>query len=514
MRAMPAPKVLLFVPPGGYFAERWSGGSMMPALGLSYIAAMLERDGVDVRLVPCHVLGLDWRDVARLIETEQPDIVGVTTTTENRFLSFRLAQVAKAAHPGVFTILGGPHVMNAGADTLAHIAAVDAVCTGEGEETMSELVRCLAARGNLGSVAGISWRAPDGSLRHNARRLPIADLNELPLPARHLEPWERYNFNMEVPGKGLLPGGNLMTSRGCPFTCTFCATPANWGRRVRALSPENVLREIELLMDRYGARVIWFYDDTFNFNPARAEAICDLIIERRLDISWFCEVRVDILEKRLFEKMVRAGLFHVGFGIESASERISREIITKRATLQQAYDVVAWSKELGITANPFFIFSHPTETWAEAQQTMAVLEQLEGRCETSVAITHIYPGTPLEERARREGKLPADFSWSTDSHRGVILLPAAQGHAPLYVDKLKWSQICELMVRFGMAKKKIRYGSKIMPVLKNIRSLGDLWRISVLALVLFKHKLMRLFGFEARRAHVNDGAPGHPEPGC
>jgi radical SAM superfamily enzyme YgiQ (UPF0313 family) len=507
-------KVMLMVPPGGYFAERWSGGSMMPALGISYVAAVLEADGVDVRVVPCHVLDLDWKGVGRLIETERPDVVGVTTTTENRFLSFRLARVAKAAHPGAFTVLGGPHVMNTAADTLAHVGAVDAVCLGEGEETVRELVACLAAGGDLGKVAGISWRAPDGTVRHNARRMPIADLNLLPMPARHLEPWERYNFRMQVPGRGLLPGGNIMTSRGCPFTCTFCATPANWGRRVRALSPENVLREIEHLRERYGAQVIWFYDDTFNFNPARAERICDMIIERRLDISWFCEVRVDILEKRLFEKMVRAGLFHVGFGIESASERISREVITKRATLQQAFDVVGWSRELGITANPFFIFSHPTETWEEAQKTMRVVEELEGRCETSVAITHVYPGTPLEERARREGKLPRDFSWAVDSHRGVILLPAAQGHAPLYVDRLSWRQICELMVRFGMAKKKIRYGSKIMPVLRNIRSPGDLWRISVLALVLFRHKLLRLLGFERPPRESAAAVPGHPDPGC
>ena len=93
-------KVFLIVPPGGYFAERWSGGSMMPALGISYIAAVLERDGVDVRLVPCHVLGLDWKDVGRLIETERPDVVGVTTTTENRFLSFRLAQRRQGGPPG------------------------------------------------------------------------------------------------------------------------------------------------------------------------------------------------------------------------------------------------------------------------------------------------------------------------------------------------------------------------------------------------------------------------------
>jgi radical SAM superfamily enzyme YgiQ (UPF0313 family) len=488
---------------------------MMPALGISYIAAMLERDGVDVRIVPCHVLGLSWNEIGKLIESEKPDLVGITTTTENRFLSFRLARIAKEAYPQVFTILGGPHLKSTAEDTLSHIRAVDATVSGEGEETVLELVRCLEAGDSLAKVRGLSWRDRGGVIRHNPPRLPVADLNQLPLPARHLEPWKQYNFRMEVPGKGLLPAGNMMTSRGCPFTCTFCATPTNWGPRVRALSPENVLREIEHLQERYGAKVIWFYDDTFNFHPSRTERICDLIIERKLDISWFCEVRVDILKKPLLEKMVRAGLFHVGFGIESGSERICRDIITKRATLAQASDAIAWSREFGIIANPFFIFSHPTETWEEAQQTMAIIESLEGKCETSVAILHIYPGTPLEERARREGKLPRDFSWSVEGDRRVILLPAAQGHAPLYVDRLTWRQICELMVRFGMAKKKIRYGRKLLPVLTNIRSFADFRRYALLAFVLFRFKVLRLLGRGPRvQPPRRLGGPEEQLPGC
>jgi hypothetical protein len=126
----------------------------------------------------------------------------------------------------------------------------------------------------------------------------------------------------------------------------------------------------------------------------------------------------------------------------------------------------------------------------------------------------VYPGAPLEERARREGKLPRDFSWSVDSHRGVILLPAAQGHAPLYVDRLKWSQICELMVRFGMAKKKIRYGSKLLPVLTNIRSFADFRRYAVLALVLFTFKFLRLLGRGPRIPAPRPGGPEEQLPGC
>src|SRR5262245_51955222 len=103
-------KASLFVPPGGYFAERWSQGHMMPALGIDYIAAVLEENGVGVEIVPSHVLNLSWDDIYRKVETDKPDVVGITTTTENRFLGFKLAEVAKEAHPGTFVVLGGPHL--------------------------------------------------------------------------------------------------------------------------------------------------------------------------------------------------------------------------------------------------------------------------------------------------------------------------------------------------------------------------------------------------------------------
>ncbi|MEK6813485.1 MAG: radical SAM protein [Nitrospirota bacterium] len=503
---MKIPRVMLIVPPGGYFAERWSGGSMMPALGIQYIAAVLETDGIDVEIVPSHVLDLSWQELARKIETDRPDVVGITTTTENRFLSFRVAETAKAAFPPALTVLGGPHLKNTARDTLAHVPAVDAVISGEGEETMRDLVRCLGAVGDLGRVAGLSFRRPDGTIQENSPRPLIADLNSLPLPARHLEPWGRYNFSMEVPGHGLLPAGNMMTSRGCPFTCKFCATPSNWGTKVRSLSPEKVVAEVEHLADRYGSRVIWFYDDTFNFSRARTAAICDLIIERRLGIKWFCEVRVDILNKSLFAKMVEAGLYHVGFGIESGSERICRDIITKKATLGQAYDVIEWCGEFGVNANPFFIFSHPTETWNEARETMSIIEDLEGKCETSVAILHVYPGTPLEERARAEGNIPKDFSWSIENDRRAIVLPAAQGHAPLYLDRLTWGQLCEIMVRFSVAKKSIRWTRKIPKVLGSIRSFGDVWRYFILFLTLIRFKAGGLVGIGAKRRATGRGS--------
>jgi anaerobic magnesium-protoporphyrin IX monomethyl ester cyclase len=488
-------KVMLCIPPGGYFAERWSHGSTMPALGLLYLAAVLEQNRIDVEVVPSDVLDLTWQDLARKIETERPDIVGITTTTENRFQSFRLAQVAKAAYPKTFVVMGGPHFRVTNYDTLSHIPAIDGVVSGEGEMTMVELAQAIAARDALSKVSGLTFRN-DGHIVENPPRALISDLNALPLPARHLIPWEKYNFRLEIPGQGMQPAGNLMTSRGCPFCCTFCATPTNWGRAVRGLSPENVLKEVELLVERYGAKVVWFYDDTFNYHPQRTAKICDLMIERQLNVKWYCEVRVDLMTRELTQKMAQAGMFYAGFGIETGSERVAREIIKKKATLEQAYQFIEWAHEFGVIPNPFFMFSHPTETWAEAQETLAVIEKVKDRCDISVSISHIYPGTELEKRAYDEGKLPQDFTWTKERDTRVIVLPAAQGHAPLYVDKLSWWQISELLFHFAGTKKKLSLLRKVPEVLKNIYSLADLQRYAILFLVFLKHKLKKLRLFQ------------------
>jgi anaerobic magnesium-protoporphyrin IX monomethyl ester cyclase len=247
-----------------------------------------------------------------------------------------------------------------------------------------------------------------------------------------------------------------------------------------------------VLVEHYNARAIWFYDDTFNYNVKRTERICDLLIERQLNIKWYCEIRVDLMTRALTEKMANAGMFYAGFGIESGNERVARDIIKKKATLEQAEQFIEWANEFGVLPNPFFMFSHPTETWDEAQETLAVIDRLKDKAEISVSISHIYPGTELEQRACKEGKFPQDFTWTKKRDPRVIVLPAAQGHAPLYVDKLTWGQISELMFRFTGAKKNYSLFRKIPSVLKSIYSLADFWRYTIMFLVFVKMKLKKL----------------------
>ncbi|HJM82950.1 MAG TPA: radical SAM protein [Nitrospinota bacterium] len=458
-------KVILCVPPQGYFAERWKENSM-PALGILYMAGCLEREGIEVSILPSHVMRLEISDIVLHVEDHSPDIFGFTVTTENRLESFEAARQVKRARPQTMVVLGGPHCFTTAQDTLSHIPEIDAVVSGEGEETIVELAKALEAGGldkDLAKVKGLIYRK-NGRIISNPPRAKIPDLNSLPDPARHLEDMSLYNFNIEVPGKGLLPAGNVMTSRGCPFDCNFCATPGNWGRNVRGFSPERVINEIEVLIDQYGTKVIWFFDDTLNYNPKRLDKILDLMIERKLDVNWFCEIRVDIMERRLFDKMVDAGLFHIGFGIESANERICRDIIHKKASLQHAENVIDWCQDANIIANPFFIFSHPTETWSEALETLEYAESLKERALCGMAIMHLYPATELWNKAIEDGNIPSDFTWTSEDDQRILELPEAQGRVPLYLDKLSWFQISTIIFRFAQSALKVSLWSKLKKV--------------------------------------------------
>jgi anaerobic magnesium-protoporphyrin IX monomethyl ester cyclase len=487
-------KIQLYIPPGGYFAERWSQGSSMPPLGLLSIGAVLEQAGVGVEIVPADILKMSWSAIREKIARDKPDIVGVTSTTENRFQSFRLVREAKKASPESLTVLGGPHASMAAEDALAHLPELDMVVRGEGETTVLELCRALEAGRDpkvLEGIRGLSFRSSHGIVSTPPRE-PIRDLDTLPDPAFHLVPFESYNFRFEVPGHGLLPAVNVMTSRGCPFFCNFCATPINWGRTVRMRSPENVVREIERHIRTYGIKVVFFYDDTFNANPKRAEAICDLILERKLDIFWKADVRMDMINRPLLEKMKKAGLFHLSFGLEAASERVRNEIINKKIDMRDFHNLVDWCNELEIIPNVFFIFSHPTETWEEAQETIRIIEQYKGRIEPSVAVLHIYPGTPLEQTAREKGLLPADFTWTRPGRSRVITLPTAQGDVPLFLDQLTWSQVSELLFRWSMSGGRVSILKKIPRTLGKIRSFGEFFRYVVMTWVLLKLKIGKL----------------------
>jgi len=478
-------------------AQRWSEGSSMPPLGILFLGAVLEKNGHDIEIVPSDVLRYDWDDIVKKIDDFKPDVVGVTTTSENRFQSFKLAEIAKQTNPSIITMLGGPHISMAREDTLKHRKDVDIVSIGEGENTIAELAQALETGSDLINVQGIYYRDKDGEIIWTGERPRIENLDTLPFPARHLIPMDKYNFYITTRDGKKRKAQNIMTSRGCPFNCYFCATPVNWGRKMRGHSPERVIEEIEILIDRYGAEFIWFYDDTLNYNKQRLHKIMDMILERRLNIKFANEFRIDVIDKPLLEKMRKAGLEQGFFGIEAGASRVRVDIVKKNFAIEKAFQFLEWSKEFDFIPGPFFIFSHYTETWEEAQQTIEIMEkvkEINPQADISTAILHVYPGTPLEAIAKKEGIVPEDFSWSKKGDmRRVHTLPAAQGDVPLFKHKLSWFQIADLVFRWSATSKKIVSSSKIKTVLKSIRGIKDIFIYGIFFIQFVRYKIKSFF---------------------
>jgi len=481
-------KFHLIIPPSGYMAQRWKEGALMPPLGILYVAAVLRSAGVEVQITAAEVLKLSERQIIDEVAAFNAPLIGITITTENRFEVIRLIRKLKRHFPEKMIIIGGPHSTMAFRDMLQTVPEIDIAFVGESEKTILELIQWFQQsrrREELKKLKGVAFRI-DNSVCFTGRNELITDLDQLPFPAKDLIPIEKYNFRWKV-GNSFLPAANMMTSRGCPFNCNFCATPVNWGRKVRGYSPQRVLDEIKWNLENFGAQFIWFYDDTFNYNPQRTRQICELLIKEQLNIVFECELRIDILDYELLKLMKEAGLHYFSFGVEAGSERIRREIIHKQIDTEKIYQVVEWARQLEIENNAFFIFSHPTETWREAQETIAIMEKISKKSEISVAILHIYPGSELEDYARENKILPADFNWAKKDRR-IKQLPAAQGEVPLFKENLSWLQIGELILKWSYQSKKVNIWKKIPYLLKSIRSWRDLYIYFLMALAFLKMK--------------------------
>ena len=464
-------KVLLLFPPKAFNTKE-----LMPPLSLAYLSAVLERNDIDVEVLDALVEGYSWRKLRKRLSREKPDIIGINSLTESRFESFKSAKIAKESLPDSTVVMGGPHVSLCAHDTLLSVPWVDIVVRGEGEITLLEICRNLGKKIGLESVQGISYRNEDGEVIHNSPRPLIKNLDTLPFPAFHLFPLQKYNFKLDVPGEGKLPAINVITSRGCPYGCLFCATSKMYGRRWRARTPSNVVEELAYLSEKYGIRAVYFCDDTFTMNKRRVERICDLMIDQGLGLKWRCEIRVDTVDKSLLTKMKDAGCYEVFYGVESGSQRILDSVVNKKITIEQVRKASKWMDEVGMLKNPAYIVSFPDETLEEAHKTIDLMRELGGK--PSFSLLRIYPGTRLEEIAKQKGILPKDFSWSQVSYNTENSL-LIHGNAPIYKEKLNWEELVELMVSWAkIGKYSVR--KRMLSFLKTTRSLQDVKKLFIL----------------------------------
>ena len=391
----------------------------MPPMGLCYLKACLVKEGFqEVRVVD--VADKKVESVREIIDAESPEIVGISTLTESRSNALKVAAIAKEINPQVKTILGGVHTTIMYQQIIENYPAVDIVCRGESERTIVELFQALSSGDDLRKVRGIVYRQ-DGEIVVTEERDKIKDLDTLPFPNYDDLDLRRYK-DTYVSWKQK-PSGTIVTSRGCPFSCSFCSSHSVWGNW-RSRSVGNVLDEIEWLVSQYGYEVVLIGDDIFTINKERTKEFCQGVLDRGLPIKWRAGTRVDCVSLELLELMREAGCQYLSFGVESGSPSILKNL-NKKEKIEDVVNAFAWSKKAGIKTIFNVIVGSPGENRATIEETRNLIKKTRPYC-VSAAILRVYPGTALCKQAQAEGLCDDSFFLSDQEclrYTGAMSVP-------------------------------------------------------------------------------------------
>jgi radical SAM superfamily enzyme YgiQ (UPF0313 family) len=311
----------------------------------------------------------------------------------------------KSIDPNIWVILGGVHPSFTPEETLKN-KEVDFVVRGEGEYTLLNLISTLNEASNLDKVNGISYRIGD-TIVHNKPAELIDNLDSLPFTMKELD------LDIDVYSSESL--GAMMTSRGCPFSCIYCASNKFWGKRVRFRSIENVIEEIKQIKEKFGTRFFIFDDDTFNINKTRVISLCDAIIREKLNIEWWCEIRSSPIDKEMLTKMKDAGCVSISLGIETGDESILKNI-KKGTTLTQIRKCIDMIKEQNIELSTFFMIGFPWEGKREISETIKFMKSIKSSGTVNLSIVTPYPGTELYEILINEGMIKEQIDWGLCFH--------------------------------------------------------------------------------------------------
>lgn len=463
-------KVLLVNPPSANLYGAL--GNRYPPLGLAYLASAARERGhkvsiVDLDLEPGHPVDFGaW------------DVVGITSDTPRYPEALKVAEEAKKE--GCTVVMGGYHVTFMDGEALGS-GLVDYVVRGEGEEVFPALLEALEG-GTPEDVAGLSFKK-DGRIVRTQSPLPPQDLDSLPLPARDLLPMAKYRTILR--GR---PSTSVVTSRGCPFNCYFCASSAFGGLRWRSRSPRSIADEVEVLYRDYGYRAITFMDDNFTLSTERVREFIDELDRRGLDIYWYCFSRVDTVVRNpdLVRRMAEAGAVEVFLGLESGSQEVL-DSYGKRTTVEQEKEAIRILKDCGIRPYGSFIIGGIRETRSMAERTIRLADELSLEA-VQFSILTPYPGTRLFEQARRERRI-LTYLWKY--YDGL--------HAVMKLDFLSPLEVQELVSRayrraYLKGRKVLR---TIWKALQRPRELASIVRGSLAAVQVgrsFKEYRRRLLG--------------------
>ncbi len=407
---------LLIYPPTGIYdrfercqspVESETVTIVRPPLDIMYLAAVLERNGIDVHIRDYPASGKGWGAFEKDIIKISPDLLLASATVHTVLRDCLAFEKAKKHNPSVICVLKG-FLPDHGKRVLADCPSLDIVLRDEAEPALEDLARGV----HLREIPGLSYRW-DGQIKVNADRSVLTELDSLPFPARHL--CDNGLYRMPDNGKKM---GMLLVSKGCPRSCSFCLVPLVNNKKVRLRSPDSIVDELGECVHKHGITDFWFRADNFTADKDWVIRVCDKIIRSGLRVRWATNSRVDSLDVRMLAAMKNAGCFAIGLGVESGSEETLSKA-RKGITKEQAIDAVRLCRENGIQTYLFFIIGFPWETARHIRETVDFARRLKGDV-VNFSFATPFPGTELFELSVKSGLIKPDTEYSSGNY-GVPL---------------------------------------------------------------------------------------------
>lgn len=369
-------------PPAGYRDGDLDADFYQTPYGLFSIGAQAIRAGNQVKVL--NLSGYKWPDVENIVSKLDAELFGMSCWTANRRGVRLVSELIKKHHPNAHVVVGGPHATPLGPELLSHYPAIDTVCVGESDATFLELVGRLERKEDTRGIAGTVYRS-NGKVVEGAERKNIADLDDLAPPQAY--------FDTHI----------MMTSRGCPWSCTFCGAETSWGRGFRANSIEYVLQSMKAITARIPVKMIQIKDDTFTTHKKRVLELCRRIREEKMQFFWSCDTRVDLLSDELLREMRLAGCQRLSLGVESGSQRIL-DAIEKKITVAEILESTQLAKKYGIKVRYYMMLGNRGDTRETFEETLRFLDVARPH-EYVFSCLSIYPGTKDFHAAEKAGWL-------------------------------------------------------------------------------------------------------------
>ena len=421
-------KVLLINPPQTFYPGSEQPAGNLP-IGLMYIAAVLQKADVLVEILDAFItgsfqkkshaisVGMPFEQIKQEIGARKPNIIGIsapfTCQIEN---SIKISKLAKEVDRNILTVMGGPHVTLVLKQFLEEAKEVDIAVTSEGEYSMLDVARAFEGKKQLSEIPGIAYREKRKVMVNPTRQL-IAKLDELPYPAYNLVDMEQYLNPKKIGYRSFRDRAiSMITSRGCPFNCCFCAVHLHMGKCFRVHSADYVLNHIKYVVERFDVRNIFFEDDNLTLDLARFEAICDGLIAKKVKIGWETPngVRADYLTVNLLKKMKKSGCQSLFFGVESGDQQILDKVICKSLDLNRVTEVAKICKDIGLKTGAFYIIGFPGEKKENMQRTVDFALRLKRDFDVGMHLFMATPsyGTRLYEECKTKGYIQQDLTWN------------------------------------------------------------------------------------------------------